>query len=64
MSFISKTARDRVILDNFWGRRGTPLGPLTIMTSLNFGYHLGFWWKWKMLFILKAVKNRAILGKL
>ena len=42
-----------------------PLGPQgQIMTSSNFGCNLEFFWKWKMLFILKTITDRVTLAPL
>ena len=67
MSFISKTVRDRAILGKFWTHRvlgTTPQAPLKILDSFPiFGRHLEFWQKWKMSFISKTIRDRAISGK-
>ena len=33
-----------------------------ILTFMNFGHHLEFWQKWKILFISKTIRDRLILG--
>ena len=42
----------------------TPLGPLKNYDFSKFGRNLEFWWKWKMLFILKTITDRVTLARL
>ena len=66
MSFKSNIVKDRVISGKFWTHwilRTTPLGPLKNLDFFNFGCLLEFWQKWKMLFISKTIRDRAILDK-
>ena len=64
MSIISKTVRDRAISSKCWTH--WPVLTLDIMSQENFfyfpnfGHHLKFWGKLKMLNILQTIRDRAI----